>query len=79
MSSLDALARNTPAHVTAIAWDSLSAGEGRRLREFGLAEGVEVELLHNAIGGGPLAVRLGRMTVALRRHVAAAILVGQPS
>ena len=31
MSSLDALARNTPAHVTAIAWDSLSAGEGRRL------------------------------------------------
>ena len=64
------------AAVTAIEWERLSAPESRRLRELGLDEGVEVELMHKGgILGGPVACRIGRMTVALRRHVAAAILV----
>ena len=64
--------------VTSIDWHLLATSEARRLREFGLDEGVEVELLApSGILGGPLAARIGRMTVALRRHVADAIHVAQ--
>lgn len=39
-----------------------------RLREMGFAEGLEIELLHQSLfGKDPIAVRVGRMTVALRR------------
>lgn len=70
------LARMRPARVIAIAWAELSEAEGRRLRELGLDEGVEVELLHRAgLGGGPIACRIGRMTLAIRAHVARAIRV----
>ncbi len=62
--------------VAAIEWHALTVPEARRLRELGLDEGVEVELLHRAgMFGGPVACRIGRMTVALRRHVARAIHV----
>lgn len=62
--------------MAGVDWDRLAEPEARRLRELGLDEGVEVELLHRSgIFGGPLACRIGRMTVALRRHVAAAIHV----
>ncbi len=73
---LGQLARSVRATVAAVDWHSLTAVEGRRLRELGLDEGVEVELLHRAgFGRGPVACRIGRMTVALRRHVAHAIHV----
>ena len=74
--SLETLARRQPATVATIAWDRLAAPEARRLRELGFDEGVGVEVLHRArIGGGPIACRIGRMTVALRRRVAGAIHV----
>ena len=74
--SLVTLARRHPATVADIAWDRLAPPEARRLREFGFDQGVGVEVLHRArIGGGPIACRIGRMTVALRRHVAGAIHV----
>ena len=65
------------ATISAIDWESLSERDGRRLRELGFDEGVAVEPLH---GGGfvardPLAIRIGRMTVAIRRAHAAAITV----
>lgn len=70
------LPRLEPGMVSAVDWHLLSEPEGRRLRELGLDEGVEVELLHRSfLGRGPIACRIGRMTVALRRHVAAAIHV----
>jgi ferrous iron transport protein A len=71
------MSRHQPGTVAAVDWQSLSEPEGRRLRELGLDEGVEVELLHKSglFGGGPIACRIGRMIVALRRHVAAAIQV----
>jgi len=71
------LPRSTPGTVAGVDWHALTEPEGRRLRELGLDEGVEVELLHRSglLGGGPVACRIGRMTVALRRHVAAAIHV----
>ena len=69
-------ARNVPATVASVDWNSLDPSEARRLREFGLDEGVEVELVKpNGWLGGPAAVRIGRMTVALRRHVTEAIRV----
>ncbi|MFL9840040.1 FeoA family protein [Sphingomonas sp. ST-64] len=72
--SLTRAARNIPATVASIDWHALAPAEVRRLREFGLDEGVEVELVKPAGWfGGPAAVRIGRMTVALRRHVVDAI------
>lgn len=74
--SLESLPLRRRATVSAIAWDRLAAPEARRLREFGFEEGVAVELLHRAtLFRGPVACRIGRMTVALRRNVAAAITV----
>lgn len=74
--SLEHLPRRQPATVAEISWDRLTPPEGRRLRELGFDEGVGIEVLHRArIGGGPIACRIGRMTVALRRRVAGAIHV----
>ena len=70
----------TPGTVAAVDWQALAPPEARRLRELGLDEGVEVELLRGSgILGGPVACRIGRMTVALRRHVAGAIHVSTPA
>ena len=73
---LDALPRLTAAIVAEIAWDRLAVPEARRLRELGFDEGASIEVLHRSrLGGGPIACRIGRMTVAIRRHVAGAIRV----
>ena len=74
---LTALAPLQAGIVANVDWAALTAPEARRLRELGLDEGVEVEMLHRTgfLGRGPVACRIGRMTVALRRHVAAAIHV----
>jgi ferrous iron transport protein A len=65
------------ATISSIDWQSLSERDGRRLRELGFDEGVAVEPLHGAglVARDPLAVRIGRMTVAIRRAHAAAISV----
>lgn len=73
---LDQLPFRTPATVTAIDWPRLSDGDARRLRNLGFDEGVAVEALHAApFGKDPLAVRIGRMTVAMRRAQAMAVMV----
>lgn len=74
--SLESLPRRRQAVVAAIDWARLGGPEAQRLREFGFDEGAEVEVLHRAsLGRGPIACRIGRMTVALRRAVAGAIHV----
>ncbi len=74
--NLETLPRRQQATVQLIDWPQLAAPEARRLRELGFDEGIEVEVLHRAtLGRGPIACRVGRMTVALRRTVAAAVLV----
>lgn len=74
--NLETLPAHQPATVAAIDWSGLAAPEARRLRELGFDEGVGIEVLHRArFGGGPIACRIGRMTVALRRAVAGTILV----
>ena len=73
---LDQLPYKTPATVAAVAWDALTPGEARRLRNLGLDEGVRIEALHGGpIGRDPLAIRIGRMTVAIRRAHAQTISV----
>lgn len=74
--SLESLPQRQSATVATIDWAVLSLPEARRLRELGFDEGVGVEVLHRAtLGKGPIACRIGRMTVALRRAVAGAIHV----
>ena len=74
--TLDQLKVGTRARVTAIRWDSLDEGEAYRLQHFGFDEGVTVEPLHlGPFGRDPIAIRVGRMTVAIRRRHAGAIQV----
>ena len=74
--TLDQLGLGTEASVASIDWDSLDHGEACRLKHFGFDEGVSVQPLHlGPFGRDPLAVRVGRMTVAIRRTHARAIRV----
>ena len=70
--SLESLPHRQRATVAGIDWAGLSVPEARRLRELGFDEGVAVEVLPSfPVGTGPIACRIGRMTVALRRTVPA--------
>lgn len=74
--SLDRLKVGTKACVTVVDWDRLDEGEACRLKHFGFDEGVTVEPLHlGPFGRDPIAIRVGRMTVAIRRKHAGAISV----
>jgi len=76
LDSLDDLKIGTRAEIAAIDWASLEPADACRLRHFGFEEGVKVEPLHlGPFGKDPLAVRVGRMTVAIRRANARAVRV----
>jgi ferrous iron transport protein A len=73
---LDQLKLRTRAQIAAIDWDSLGEREANRLKQFGFDEGVAIEPLHlGPFGKDPLAVRVGRMTVAIRKAQARAVKV----
>jgi ferrous iron transport protein A len=73
---LDSLELGTRARIDSIDWSALEEAEACRLRQFGFDEGVAVEAMHlGPFGRDPLAVRVGRMTVAIRRAHARAIHV----
>ena len=75
-TSLDQLGLGRRAHISAIDWSSLDAADASRLRHFGFDEGVAVEPLHTGpFGRDPLAVRVGRMIVAIRLAHARAVRV----
>lgn len=63
--------------ITHVHWDQLSAEEGRRLREFGLYEGVVITPQHRGsiFSRDPLALTIGRMQVIIRAMQAAAFEV----
>jgi ferrous iron transport protein A len=73
--NLDTLPKQALARIVAIDWAAIPETEGHRLRSLGFDTGVTVEALHKGIlfWRDPIAVRVGRMTVALRRKVAIAI------
>lgn len=73
---LDQLKIGAKAHVSSVDWAALEVAEACRLKHFGFDEGVKVEPLHlGPFGRDPIAVRVGRMTVAIRRKHAGAIRV----
>jgi ferrous iron transport protein A len=86
---LTALDRNRPAYVDSVDWSAMPEDDGKRLRELGLCEGAQIELLHRAgifngllrltglgnWGAGAYACRVGRMMIAMRANHAAAIAV----
>lgn len=63
--------------VVAVDWAVLDDGEARRLRALGIDSGAVLKIAHRGIFSGrdPIAVEIGRMTVALRRAHALAIKV----
>jgi len=76
VTSLDRLAVGIKARVSSVDWLALDEGEARRLRQFGFDEGVTVEPLHlGPLAKDPIAIRVGRMTVAIRRRHAGAVQV----
>ena len=71
---LDNLPVGSKARVSSVDWAALDDGEANRLRNFGFDDGVLVELLHlGPFGRDPMAIRVGRMTVAIRRKHAGAV------
>ena len=72
---LDQLPLRRRSTISSIDWATLADSESKRLRELGFDTGVEVEALHHGAMRGPIACRIGRMTIALRRAQAAAVIV----
>jgi ferrous iron transport protein A len=75
--TLDQLPPRRRAEIVAIDWDALAADEAKRLRALGVDEGARVAVAHRGVFGGhdPIALLIGRMTLALRRSHAAAMTV----
>jgi len=67
--TLDLLPIGQPARIVAVDWARLAEEEAQRLQALGIDAGAEVTIAHRGVFGGsdPLAVAVGRMTVALRR------------
>ena len=75
--TLDGFDSGRNARITSVDWASLAEDEGKRLKALGVDEGAEVAILHRGVFGGrdPIAMRLGNMTIAIRRVHAHAISV----
>ncbi len=76
-AKLDSAPLGVAVRISRIDWDQMSQDEGRRLREFGLMEGIEVTPLHRGslFSRDPLALAVGRMQVIIRARQAAMIEV----
>lgn len=74
---LDSAPLGVAVRISGIDWTAMSDDEGRRLREFGLMEGVEITPLHRGsiFSRDPLALSIGRMRVIIRARQAAMIRV----
>ncbi|MEP7222293.1 MAG: FeoA family protein [Novosphingobium sp.] len=75
--TLDILPVGRQARIVAIDWDALVPEEAQRLRALGIDLGARVAVAHRGVfaGSDPLAITVGRMTVALRRVHARAMQV----
>lgn len=75
--TLDLLPIGQSARIVAVDWSLLVDEEAQRLRALGIDEGAKVAVSYRGIFGArdPLAVRVGRMTVAVRRAHAIAMQV----
>ncbi|MCW1383948.1 ferrous iron transport protein A [Novosphingobium sp. KCTC 2891] len=75
--TLDQLPLGTSARIAAVDWALLVPEEAQRLRALGIDEGARVRLAYRGVflGRDPIAIEIGRMTVALRRAHARAMTV----
>jgi ferrous iron transport protein A len=75
--TLDQLPPRRRAEIVAIDWAALAPDEAKRLRALGVDEGARVAIAHRGVFGGrdPIALLIGRMTLAVRRSHAAAMTV----
>ncbi|WP_305098570.1 FeoA family protein [Croceibacterium aestuarii] len=75
--TLDQLPPRRRATIVKIDWAVLAPEEAKRLRALGIDEGAHVAIAHRGMFGGrdPIALLVGRMTLALRRSHALAIQV----
>ncbi len=75
--TLDLLPLGVRARITAVDWPRLVPEEAHRLQALGIDQGATVSVAHRGVfaGSDPIALTIGRMTVALRRAHAAAIEV----
>ena len=75
--TLDSLPPRTRAKIIAVDWAALAPEEGKRLRALGIDNGAHVAIAHRGVlaGKDPIALLVGRMTVAVRRSHAQAIEV----
>ena len=73
--TLESLEPGRTSRISAIDWDALPTADAKRMRALGFDTGVEVRMAHHGVFGGrdPVAVSIGRMTVALRKSQASAI------
>lgn len=73
--TLESLPHGHRARIVAVDWARLAPEDATRLRALGLDAGARVGIAHRGVFGGrdPLAVTIGRMTVAVRRVHAAAM------
>lgn len=75
--TLDMLPPRRRAEIVAVDWDVLAPDEVKRLQALGIDRGARVAIAHRGIFAGrdPIALTVGRMTVALRRTHARAMTV----
>jgi len=75
--TLDLLPAGQAARILTIDWSLLVDEEARRLRALGIDDGARIQVSHRGVFGGrdPIALAVGRMTVAVRRAHAAAMQV----
>ena len=75
--TLDQLPPRRRAEIVAIDWALLAPDEAKRLRALGVDLGARVAIAHRGVFGGhdPIALMIGRMTLAVRRSHAAAMTV----
>jgi ferrous iron transport protein A len=82
LTTLDALKAGQSATVITLAPGARTGGGGvdgvdiqRRLMELGFVPGERIRMLKGGLPGGPLAVKVGQSTFALRRFEAALISI----
>jgi len=75
--TLDTLPPRRRAEIVAVDWAALAPEEAKRLQALGIDCGARVVIAHRGIFAGrdPIALSIGRMTVALRRSHARAMTV----
>ena len=75
--TLDQLPPRRRAEIVAVDWQLLAPDEAKRLQALGIDAGARLAIAHRGIlwGKDPIALSIGRMTLAVRRAHAAAIEV----